>query len=212
MAILIVLASLLYTRMQFPNNSHSLQKESGKVFSHNRGLYIAAIAIFFYVGAELTVSRIIQFSFSDTCSSFLITLMLLCYWGGMMLGRFAGYSLFRSLSPGGVLLINGLACILIVVIATFLPPVVMIGFLILLGLFNSIMFPVLFAQGIHQPGHASCFNGALLIMAISGGALIPALHDPIAMHFGLKASLLLLVVCYLIISAAGFYLYKNSAG
>lgn len=86
----------------------------------------------------------------------------------------------------------------------------MIGFLIVLGLFNSIMFPVLFACGIHQSGQASCFQGAILIMAISGGALIPALHDPIALHFGFRASLLLLILCYLIIAAAGYYLYSNA--
>ncbi|OFY56923.1 MAG: hypothetical protein A2Y87_05705, partial [Bacteroidetes bacterium RBG_13_46_8] len=129
-AILIIIASIVYTRLQFPGNSASLHKESGKWFSRNRGLYIAAMAIFFYVGAELTVSRIIQFSFSDTYSSALITIMLLCYWGGMMLGRFAGYSLFRRLSPVGVLLVNGLFGILIVVSAIFLPPGVMIWFLI----------------------------------------------------------------------------------
>jgi MFS transporter, FHS family, L-fucose permease len=212
MVLMIVFASLLYTRMQFPGNSHSLQKESGKWFSHNRGLYIAAFAIFFYVGAELTVSRILQFSFLNTHSSSLITIMLLCYWGGMMLGRFAGFSMFHRLSPTRILWINGLACILIVAIAAFLPPVAMIWFLILLGLFNSIMFPVLFACGIHQSDHASCFDGAILIMAISGGALIPALHDPIALHFGLRTSLLLLVACYLIISATGLYLHRNSAG
>ena len=209
-AILIVFVSLVYTRMQFPGNSLSLQKESGEGFLRNRGLYIAAAAIFFYVGAELTVSRIIQFSFSDKYSSLLITVMLLCYWGGMMIGRFAGSAIFHRLSPAGVLLINSLACILLVATAGFLPQGLMIGFLIVLGLFNSIMFPVLFACGIHQSGHASCFHGAILIMAISGGALIPALHDPIALHFGFRASLLLLIVCYLIIAAAGYYLHRNS--
>jgi MFS transporter, FHS family, L-fucose permease len=209
-AILIVFASLVYTRMQFPGNSISLQKESGKGFLRNRGLYIAATAIFFYVGAELTVSRIIQFSFSDKYSSLLITVMLLCYWGGMMIGRFAGSSIFHRLSPAGVLLINSLACILLVATAGFLPQGLMIGILIALGLFNSIMFPVLFACGIHQSGHASCFHGAILIMAISGGALIPALHDPIALHFGFRASLLLLILCYLIIAAAGYYLHSKS--
>jgi FHS family L-fucose permease-like MFS transporter len=206
---MIIVASLIYTRLQFPGNSASLQKESGTWFSRSRGLYIAAIAIFFYVGAELTVSRIIQFSFPDTHSSALIIIMLLCYWGGMMLGRFAGFSIFHRLSPAGVLLINGLSCLLIVGTAVFLPPGVMIWFLIALGLFNAIMFPVLFACGIHQSGHASCFDGAILIMAISGGALIPALHDQFALHPGLRTSLLLLVVCYLIISAAGYYLYKS---
>ena len=210
-AILIVFVSLVYTRMQFPGNSLSLQKESGKGFPRNSGLYIAAIAIFFYVGAELTVSRIIQFSFSEKYSSLLVTVMLLCYWGGMMIGRFAGSSIFHRLSPAGVLLINSLICILLVSTAGFLPQNVMIGFLIVLGLFNSIMFPVLFACGIHQSGHASCFHGAILIMAISGGALIPALHDPIALHFGFRASLLLLIICYLIIAAAGYTLYRRSS-
>jgi FHS family L-fucose permease-like MFS transporter len=208
-AVLIVIASLIYFRLQFPGNSTSLQKESGRWFSRNRGLYIAATGIFFYVGAELTISRIIQFSFSDTQSSALITIMLLCYWGGMMVGRFAGYSLFHRISPALMLLINGLSCVLIVGTAAFVPPGVMIWFLIVLGLFNAIMFPVLFACGIHQSGHASCFDGAVLIMAISGGALIPALHDQFALHLGLRISLLLLVFCYLVIAAAGYYLYKN---
>jgi len=209
MAILIGLALLVYSWLQFPAHSASLLNGTGKWFSRNRGLYIAAIAIFFYVGAELTLSRMIQFSFSDTYSSRLITIMLLCYWGGMMLGRFAGFSLFRRFSPSGVLIINGVISILMIVASSFLPPGVMIWLLIATGLFNSIMFPALFACGIHQSDNASCFDGAVLIMAISGGALIPALHDPFALHFGLRNSLFLLVACYLIISAAGYYLYKN---
>jgi FHS family L-fucose permease-like MFS transporter len=209
-ALCIIIALLAYIRLQFPGNSASLKKESGAWFSRSPGLYIAATAIFFYVGAELAVSRIIQFSFSGTYSSALITCMLLCYWGGMMAGRFAGFSIFRRFSPAGVLMIAGLASISCMVAAVFLPPGAMIVLLILLGLFHAVMFPVLFACGIHQSVTASCFDGAVLIMAISGGALIPALHDLLAHSLGLSFSLLCLTGCYLIISSAGYYLYKNT--
>jgi len=63
----------------------------------------------------------------------------------------------------------------------------MIWFLIVLDCSIPIMFPVLFATGIHQSGHASCFDGAVLIMAISGGALIPALARSVFNGPGNKA-------------------------
>ncbi|MBN1414983.1 MAG: hypothetical protein JW973_07785 [Bacteroidales bacterium] len=206
--ILIVFASLLYTRLHFPGKPAIPQQKSRIWFNHSPGLYLAALAIFFYVGAELTVSRIIQSTFSESYSSGVITIMLLCYWGGMMAGRFAGFAFFQFRSPVAVLQINAILCIAILIATHFLPFGVMVWLLILLGFFNSIMFPALFATGLNQSVNPSCFDGAVLIMAISGGALIPALYNQLSIHVGLQISLLILAVCYLIIAAVGYFLLR----
>ena len=125
-----------------------------------------------------------------------------------MAGRFAGSVFFQFRSPVAALQINGILCIFLLIAVYFLPSGIMVWLLILLGFFNSIMFPVLFAAGLYKSRNPSCFDGAILIMAISGGALIPALHNQFAIHHGLRISLMILAVCYLIISAAGYFLYR----
>jgi MFS transporter, FHS family, L-fucose permease len=207
--IFVILVSLLYTRLHLPRNKEDVHDTTISGISRKPGLYIAAAAIFFYVGAELTVSRIIQFTYSGIYSNTLITIMLLCYWGGMMLGRFGGYALFRFVSPTLVIQVNGLTSISILFISILVPTPVMIWLLIILGLFNAVMFPALFSEGLHQSGNPSCFNGAILIMAISGGAFIPALHERWTAHSGWPVSILMLIVCYLFIASAGYYLQKN---
>ena len=71
------------------------------------------------------------------------------------------------------------------------------------------MFPVLFAEGLYQSGNPSCFDGSVLIMAISGGAFIPLLHDQLMIRYGSGISLFMLALGYLFISAVGYYLYKQ---
>jgi FHS family L-fucose permease-like MFS transporter len=208
--ILILLASILYFRLHFPRQEVNYESRPFPAFRKNPGLYMGALAIFFYVGAELTISRIIQINKDGSVPVSLITLMLLLYWGGMMIGRFAGWRLFRYLSSPVFLQINICLALILLGTAYFSTSGITTWLLVPFGLFNATLFPILFALSLHTSSKPNCFEGAVLIMGISGGALIPALHDQIFGQFGFHSSLLLLAICYLSISGVGFYLLKGT--
>jgi FHS family L-fucose permease-like MFS transporter len=205
---LILIVSVLFVGLRFPRQKVTHVSRPIPAVRQNPGLYMGSIAIFFYVGAELTIGRIIQINESGSVSAGFITMLLLLYWGGMMIGRFAGSHLFRYLASPVFMQINSFLTIILLIVAYFSPSDMIVWLLVPFGLFNATIFPVLFASSLHTCSKPTCFEGAVLIMGISGGALIPALHDQITDRYGFQYSLILLALCYLIISGIGYYLVK----
>ena len=77
--------------------------------------------------------------------------------------------------------------------------------IIAIGLFNSIMFPTIFALGIEGLGPMTSKASSLLIMAIVGGALIPPLQGFFADRIGLQHAFFLPLLCYAYIVFYGLY-------
>jgi FHS family L-fucose permease-like MFS transporter len=71
--------------------------------------------------------------------------------------------------------------------------------IILVGFFNSIMFPSIFTLGIAELGPLTGDGSGMLIMAIVGGAIIPVVQGAIADRIGIHHAFILPVVCYLYI-------------
>jgi FHS family L-fucose permease-like MFS transporter len=71
--------------------------------------------------------------------------------------------------------------------------------IILVGFFNSIMFPSIFTLGVAELGPLTGDGSGLLIMAIVGGAIIPLAQGWIADKIGIHHAFFLPVLCYLYI-------------
>jgi len=71
--------------------------------------------------------------------------------------------------------------------------------IILVGFFNSIMFPSIFTLGVAELGPLTGDGSGIMIMAIVGGALIPVAQGWIADHIGIHHAFFLPVICYLYI-------------
>ncbi len=71
--------------------------------------------------------------------------------------------------------------------------------IILVGFFNSIMFPSIFTLGVAELGPLTGDGSGLLIMAIVGGAIIPLAQGFIADRIGIHHAFFLPVLCYLYI-------------
>jgi MFS transporter, FHS family, L-fucose permease len=71
--------------------------------------------------------------------------------------------------------------------------------IILVGFFNSIMFPSIFTLGVAELGPLTGDGSGILIMAIVGGAIIPEAQGWIADHIGIHHAFFLPVICYLYI-------------
>jgi FHS family L-fucose permease-like MFS transporter len=71
--------------------------------------------------------------------------------------------------------------------------------IILVGFFNSIMFPSIFTLGVAELGPLTGDGSGVMIMAIVGGAIIPVAQGAIADKIGIHHAFFLPVICYLYI-------------
>lgn len=121
---------------------------------------------------------------------------LTLFWGGMMIGRFAGAALMQKIAPERVLALFALIAISGSLVAvTVTGPLAMYG-LITVGLGISIMFPAIFALAIRGLGPLTEEGSGLLIMSIAGGALA-SLQGKIGDTYGLQWGFLVTTCCAL---------------
>jgi len=191
---------------------------------------LGAIGIFLYVGAEVCViSGMIFFleqehilNVPSQIAGYVAPLFMLL----AMIGRFAGSALLRFVQATTMLAIVALGATVLctfviftynlqatplggtVSLHGFVAPITM-GFLpgfaaILIGLFNSIMFPTIFTITLERSSAPASSTSGLMCMAICGGGFISVLYgftvDQLLVHFPVGARSIAFVVplvCYL---------------
>jgi FHS family L-fucose permease-like MFS transporter len=174
-------------------------------------LVLGALAIFTYVGAEVAIgSFLINYltqhsigNFSEITASRYVSY----YWGGAMVGRFAGSAILQKFKTGTVLGVSAIMACLLVVTSMLTFGQVAVWSIILVGLFNSTMFPSIFTLGIAKLGPRTGDGSGLLIMAILGGAVIPLVQGAIADRIGIHHAFFLPAICYLYIV---YYAFRGS--
>jgi FHS family L-fucose permease-like MFS transporter len=176
------------------------------VWEH-RPLVFGAIAIFVYVGAEVSIGSVLVnfMEQKDIGGLDVVTAgkYLSFYWGGAMVGRFIGSAVLRSIRPGTVLAFNALVAAVLLAIAIITAGHLAMWAVLAVGLFNSIMFPTIFTLAIEGLGRRTGEGSGVLCMAIVGGAIIPVGTGWIADHSTLLYSFTLPLVCYLYIAWYG---------
>ncbi len=184
---------------------------TGSIWQHRR-LVLGAVAIFVYVGAEVAIGSLMTNYFNQKEIGNLpipkAAGYLQYYWGGAMLGRFVGSALLQRLRTQNLLAFNAVAAALLVTISMLTFGHVAMWSLILVGLFNSIMFPSIFTLAIEGLGPLTGKGSGLLVAAIVGGAIVPELQGVLADHIGIHHAFVLPVLCYLYII---FYALKGAA-
>ena len=168
-----------------------------------RHLALGAVAIFVYVGAEVSIgSFLVNFleqpaiGAMDAASA---ARRVPYYWGGAMIGRFAGALVLRRVDAGKLLAANAAVASALVVTAIVSTGPVAMWALLAVGLCNSIMFPTIFTLGIAGLGKLTSRGSSLLVMAVVGGAVIPVLFGVVADFAGLQRAFVLPALCYLYI-------------
>jgi MFS transporter, FHS family, L-fucose permease len=186
----------------------------GSVWSY-RHLVLGAVAIFVYVGAEVSLG---SFLVNYLGQSYIADLPMKVaagyvsfYWGGAMVGRFVGSGLLRKIRANTLLGINALvACALVCTTMIAFGRVAMWSIL-LVGLFNSIMFPTIFTLSIEGLGPLTGDGSGILVAAIVGGAVIPELQGMIADRIGIHHAFFLPAICYIYIAYFAFRGSRHSA-
>jgi FHS family L-fucose permease-like MFS transporter len=169
----------------------------------HRHLALGVVAIFLYVGGEVSIgSFLINFLGephvaglpAETAAHYVSF-----YWGGAMIGRFIGFAVMRTVSPGKALAFNAAAVIVLVLLAIFSSGSLAMWAILAVGLFNSIMFPTIFSMALNKLGPLTGQGSGVLCMAIVGGALVPFAQGYLADTVSLQLSFLVPAACYLFI-------------
>jgi len=178
----------------------------GSIWTHPY-LLMGALAIFVYVGAEVSIGSFLINYFglpqigglSQKTAANVVPL----YWGGAMVGRFIGSGVLRLVSAGKALAGAAFVACCLVLITMMSTGHVAIASVILVGLFNSIMFPTIFTLGLAGLGELTSKGSSLMVAAIVGGALIPLAEGHLADRIGVQHAFILPAICYVYIAIFG---------
>ena len=205
--VMVVLLLLAFVIARFPlpamgtaNSRVAKEERHAHSLWKHRNLVFGIPAIFIYLIAEIGVSNLfINFVSQPSIGNLTheqASHYLFLLWGGMMVGRFIGSFVMRSVPAGTVLAVASLGAAVVMMVAAFASGPLAMWALISVGLFHSIMFPTIFTLGIKGLGPLTEEGSGLLIMAIAGGALV-IVQGKIADSFGLQVSFLVTVACEL---------------
>ncbi|HXM66574.1 MAG TPA: sugar MFS transporter [Candidatus Acidoferrum sp.] len=188
---------------KIPQAQHAVgEKVSDSIWKHPN-LIFGAIAIFVYVGAEVSIGSFLVNYFSQPeiggFTEKVAASFVAFYWGGAMVGRFIGSGLLQKMKTGHLLGICAVCAAALVAISMLSTGHFAMWSIILVGFFNSIMFPSIFTLGVAELGPLTGDGSGIMIMAIVGGALIPLAQGAIADRIGIHHAFFLPVICYLYI-------------
>jgi FHS family L-fucose permease-like MFS transporter len=208
---LLLILAAIFSYIKLPVIEHS--EESAEVKQINgsawqyRHLVLGAIGIFVYVGAEVSIGSFLVSFLNDPNIAGLeesqAAKYIAYYWGGAMVGRFIGAAVMQKLAAGKVLAFNAFIAMIFIVITIISSGQVAMWAILLVGLFNSIMFPTIFSLAINGLGKHTSQGSGILCLAIVGGAILPLVQGGLADNIGLQNSFFLPIICYVFIAYYG---------
>ncbi len=149
--------------------------------------------------------------------------LLAYYWGSAMVGRFIGSAVGQKIRAEVLLRIVALIALVLVFLSmmsftltswvdipvmilqtdesfaiNFVPAHVPLAafLLVLVGLFNSVMWPSIFPLGIAKLGPHTSKGSGVMVMMVVGGAVVPLLQGILADSIGYRYSFIVCAVCY----------------
>mgnify|MGYP001083808148 CR=1 FL=1 len=173
-------------------------------------LLLGVLAIFLYTGVEVIagntiisygVSINIPIATAKFFSSFTIFAMLVGYVIGIIL-------IPKYLRQNNALIISAVLGIIFAFSALISSGFVSVMFIALLGLANSLMWPSIWPLAITELGRFTKIGSSMMVMAISGAAVIPLLYGRIADLVSPKTGYWLVVPIYLYILFYATYGHK----
>lgn len=229
----LLLLAFIISFIKLPN---ILKKKEGFGYAEalkHKVLKMGAIGIFVYVGAEVAIGSylvnyflnmnmadyiknstwlshisqsILQQDLSMVDAKAIVGSFVIFYWSGAMIGRFIGAYLTRIVTPSKVLAIFANLAITMLAISMLTNGLTAMISILLVGLFNSIMFPTIFTLSLSGLGSYKPQASGILCTAIVGGAIVPPLYGYFTDMFSFKPALFLMILCYSYI----FYFAKKS--
>ena len=158
-----------------------------------RHLTLGVVAIFFYVGAEVSIGANINMYAIET-DFYSPALLATLYWGGMLVGRLIGSSLNKVPARRQLIFTTSMAILLIIFAILFDN----LWLLAAVGLFHSIMWGAIFTLSVNRLGKYTNIASGVFMTGVIGGAVFPLLQGLVAdLSGGWRLSWLMVIVCEL---------------
>jgi FHS family L-fucose permease-like MFS transporter len=204
---------LVIALSRFPAVSHTAEERPGTLSMYSslvrRPLvWLYFLTIFAYVGCEQgTANWISQFlshyhGYDPHTSG---ARAVSWFWGLMTFGCFAGAFLLRIFDSRRVLIGAATGALLLLSLGLFGSAPVSLFALPLVGLFASVMWPILISLALNSVAeyHGS-FTG-ILTTGIMGGAIVTAIIGRVGDHLGLRTGMALLYLTFGYVWSVGFW-------
>ena len=166
----------------------------------SRWALLGGAAIFLYVGAEVAIGTQMAL-FLNSEDVWDVSLqdagkLVSLYWGGAMVGRLIGSALLtRVQAPHLLAAFTGMAALMCAYV--FAIGGVSSGYVALaIGLFNSIMFPVIFTITLERSTASEEATSGFLCFSIIGGAAIPPLVGLVSGMTDYVTAFIVPAICY----------------
>ncbi len=178
----------------------------------NRFVAIMAMSIFLIVGTEVAVNtniaNILISKFGITLEKAALGISL--FFAGETISRLIGAIILNWIKPRLFLFLSAIVA-LAGVVGVFLVPGYILALVVIfiIGFGTGNMFPIIFSLSLERmPDRANEISG-LLIMAVSGGAVIPLVMGLVSTVISPLASMLVIGCCMLYIFWVSLYVRKN---
>jgi len=127
------------------------------------------------------------------------------FWGLLTAGCFIGMGLLKIFDSRHVLIGFSVAAIICLTVALFSPARISLVAFPMIGLFASIMWPVLVSLGLNSVAEYHGSFAGILCTGIMGGAVVPLIIGRLGDVFGLRAGMAFLYVTFGCVLSAGFW-------
>ena len=216
--ILVLLGLFLWRLRRLLHVPHEMDDANASPFAAfaSRWALFGGLAIFLYVGAEVSIGSImINFLHAPAIMNVSFAeagRLLSFYWGGAMVGRALGSAVLIRVRADRVLAAAAVVAMSLCLVVTQQSGLVTLLFggvtagqvagiaAIAIGFFNSIMFPTIFTLTLERSSAPTPSTSGLLCMAIVGGAVLPVITGYTADHAGLTLAFFVPLVSYVCIA------------
>jgi len=172
---------------------------------------LMVLGIFLTVGSDVgmnsNIANYLQKNFQLSLEEASVGISI--YFAALMISRFLGAVLLNFFKPKPFLILTTLLTIMSFV-GMILAPTPLIGkiFIFMAGMGSGNLFPLIFSITVNKmPERVNEISG-LMIMAVSGGAIIPPLMGLVSQNLGGSASIFVVIGCMVYILFAGLYARK----
>ena len=218
-AALLIFIAFVVSKLKLPSIKADLPAEAVSPPEHGKGIFsfrnlnLGIWAIFFYVGAEVSIGTFLTNYIADTlaiaeeeANSFVAF-----YWGSMLAGRLIGSLVLKAVRASSVLSVCAALAILLIGISVSSTGYVAVWTMIAVGLCNSIMFAIIFSLSVRGLGRYTTQASGLLSTAIVGGAVISLAQGVLKDTTTWTIAFMIPLACYLFILFYGINGYKSKS-
>ena len=203
-----LLAFIAFPAVQYTAQERPATWQMYRSLARQRIVWMYFLGIFSYVGCEQgTATWISKFlnQYHGVDPHTAGAAAVSWFWGLMTGGCFAGMLLLKIFDSRKVLIGTCVGALLCLSLALFGPGDVAVVALPAIGLFASVMWPIVFSLGLNSVSEYHGAFAGILVTGIVGGAIVPVIIGRLGDQLGLRAGVSFLYILFAYLLSIGFW-------